>query len=563
MGEQFWIDSEELRAVAPEFDRIGSEAAAILRRLRDIVDATGEPWGADDTGRAFAETYLPDERRALSDLDELTRVLQRSGDDLRTVTATFEKQDLASARQIMEAGPGAPPAPVNRGPYLPATDDIPAHIPLSTGAPATSSPQNSPEPPYRQRPVSPAAHDDEPARPSGHRPDYSSIRPPRTVPADTAIAGTPAVAASRPTTSSSAPTPRMNTDHTGIGLPDRSTTPWSGDDPVGRTTRPGPGNDPTGRTATSRPGNGATPPTTLADPGKPSPWSTPTTDRAPRISAPRSSDIPPRIPARPGVRPRNRSAEPARASSPESVESPAARLAGELAERHNVRAFGFDTPGVPDEVLTELVAAVDDLLPRYPALHLYAIGIGELPDRSVARLEGDTRSPRITLATRAATDPEYLRQAINAEEEAGFLAPGCAERPVYSSIVRELGTALDAAGRFRARADAQRALLAAYLARADPYEKRSLHRTVSGFRHWRSQLCGRSFRDGRFDPAAALSEAFTGIVMAPDRATAPMLALYRLLVSTATGLPAVPGHSRPLTELEQRTARWSAPKRRR
>lgn len=559
MGEQFWINPHELRTIAPELDHIGSEAAAILQRLRDVVNATGEPWGADDTGRAFAATYLPDERQALSDLDELTRALQHSGDDLRTVAATFENQDLASVRRVIEAGPSASPPPANPDAYPRAADGVPADISPAAGVPATTSPQNSPQPPYRQRSVSPAARADAPARPSGHRPDHSSIRPNHALPADTGIVGTPAVAA-RPTTSFPPPTPRPNADHTGIGLPDRATAPRRGGDPTGRMTTPRSGNDPKDRAGTSRPGNGATPTNSPVNPGKPSPWSTSTHVRAPRANAPGLSDAPPRIPARPEVRPQDRSPEPTRARSPETVESPAARLARELAERHHVRAFGFDTPGVPDEVLTELVAAVDDLFPRYPALHLYAIGIGELPDRSHARFEDDTRSPRIILATRAATDPEYLQQAITAEEDAGFLAPGCAERPVYSSIVRELGTALDTAGRSRARAGAQRALLAAYLVHADPPDKRSLHHTVTGFRRWRSQLCGRSFRDGRFDPAAALSEAFTGIVMAPDRATAPTLALYRLLISTVVEPPTATGHSRPLMESEQRTVPWSASK---
>lgn len=45
MGGQFWMDSGELRAIAPEFDRIGNEAEAILQRLHEVVEATGEPWG--------------------------------------------------------------------------------------------------------------------------------------------------------------------------------------------------------------------------------------------------------------------------------------------------------------------------------------------------------------------------------------------------------------------------------------------------------------------------------------------------------------------------------------
>ncbi|WP_040789750.1 hypothetical protein [Nocardia paucivorans] len=556
MGGQFWMDSGELRAIAPEFDRIGNEAEAILQRLHEVVEATGEPWGDDDAGKAFAETYLPDERRALSDLDELTRVLRHRGDDLRAVTAAFEEQDLASARHITEAGSRASAAPLRQDALSLGFGDPSGPVPLPIGAPTTPPPQGSPEPSHRQRSVPPAAHDIssavhdtspmardvEPTPAPGPRPDHAVGRPTHAASADTGTAGTPVVTAGSTTP---LPTSRTNTERIGIGLSDRSVASRPGGNPMGRTVAP-------------RPEKNVTPSTGPGDPGRPLPWSPPLTDRkSPRISTSPASDLPPRVPVRPEARPQNRKVELARSSSPESAESVAARLTRELAERHKVRVFGFDTPGVPDEVLTELVAAVDDLLPRYPALRLDAIGIGELPGRNTAHFQGDTRSPRITLATRAATDPECLRQAIAAEEDAGFLAPGCAERPVYSCIVREFGAALDAAGGFRARAMAQRALLTTYLAQAGSHRKRSLHRTVADFRIWRAQLCGRSFRDGRFDPAAALSEAFTGVVMAPDRVTAPVLALHRLLVSTVAESPTAAGRSRTRTEPARCPVPWA------
>ncbi|MFD8248496.1 hypothetical protein [Nocardia sp. NPDC059691] len=247
-----------------------------------------------------------------------------------------------------------------------------------------------------------------------------------------------------------------------------------------------------------------------------------------------------------------------------SAESVAARLARELADRHGVRAFGFETPGVAVQVLTEIVAAVDDVLPRYPQIVLRAIGIEELASGETTQLEWDSGATpgdsenapdslekrssvaseemltaRIVLAVGAATDPERLQQTVTTADNAGMLAPGCARRPVYSSIVRELGRALDGAGGFRARAAAQRVLVRAYMPQLNPEDKGSLNRTVSGFQEWRSQLSGRSFDRGRFHPAAALAEAFTDVVLNAAEAAPPAQVLHRLLVTTADS-PAPP-----------------------
>lgn len=263
------------------------------------------------------------------------------------------------------------------------------------------------------------------------------------------------------------------------------------------------------------------------------------------------------MPGRPTARPDQKDEKPDRKVNA-SGESVAARLARELAERHGVRAFGFDTPGVAVEVLTEIVAAVDDVLPRYPQIALRAIGIEELTDGGTALLEWDSvtapdaardfdgapdqhlpgaaetlPTARIVLALRAATDPQQLQQTVTAADNAGLLAPGCARRPVYSSIVRELGRALDGAGRFRARGAARRALLTAYLPQLNPEDKTSLNRTVSGFQEWRSRLSGHSFDRGRFQPAAALAEAFTDVVLNATQAAPPAQVLHRLLVTTA------------------------------
>jgi hypothetical protein len=141
------------------------------------------------------------------------------------------------------------------------------------------------------------------------------------------------------------------------------------------------------------------------------------------------------------------------------------------------------------------------------------------------------------LSLRAATDPEHLKTTIAAADTSNLLVPGYAQRPVYSSIVRELGAALDVAGGFGARTTAGRALLTAYLSQEVEHGAGSFGRTVSGFREWRSQLSGNSFRRGQLDTAAALAEAFTEVVLNASRAAPPAQELHGLLVRSARSLP--------------------------
>ncbi|WP_280309698.1 WXG100 family type VII secretion target [Nocardia abscessus] len=532
MGETFSVDPDRLREHAPRFDLIGADVAATVRKLRTALAEEGEPWGNDDAGRAFAESYVPEHERTMADLNSLVEALQQAGTDLRHLAENFENQDRAVGQRIRDAADGLQndptSVPVRDNATLthrlgPSVTDVPTVAQPSAGSPVPTT--GAPAGP--RQPASAAA-------PPADRSPHSSTTPAHT-PGTSDDGSTPG---QRPGQAEGNP---HGDDHRGTeqpGLPGPSLNPARQADAA--LTRPAPGVRPSSpwtkaaaaakqpgaeQVATAKQRGGAAPST---------PWSNPSAARPPRVSAPDAGTpgSPPRMPGRPPARPDQKD-EKQNQKVAGSGESVAARLARELAERHGVRAFGFDLPDVPVEVLTEIVAAVDDVLPRYPQIALRAIGIEERTEGEVALLEWDSAGARIVLAARAATDPAQLEQTVTAAENAGLLASGCAQRPVYSSIVRELGRALDGAGGFRARPAAQRALLTAYLPQLSPEDKGSLNRTVSGFQEWRSQLSGRSFDRGRFDPSAALAEAFTDVVLNAARAAQPAQVLHRLLVTTA------------------------------
>lgn len=542
MGEQFSADISGLRSRVPKFDQIAAEVAAVVDQLRDAVAGADEPWGHDDVGRAFGELFGPEEQQTLSELDSLTEVVHQAGSDLRDLADNVEDLDFASSRQIDEANQENRTGPISLARGTPV-----ASVPAPEDTSMTSDQVSTPAPavwpdarvPAGETPVSTSSDESPLGTQQGH-PDQGGQSGKG---APTSGIETPGGAGhnTTPDNVGGAPTSER-ARHAG--------TPWSSPPPERST----------GKNAAASPSPSA---------GGGTPWSNAAREGGPpRVTAPASSrsDTPPpsqsRPPAQPGKAAKAQS-QPATKRSDEQVESIAARLARELAERHGVRAFGFETAGVPSQVLTAVVTAVDDVLPRYPEIALRAIGIDTLPEGELTRLTWDEalapdegcdkrdatdrtaavaeppanepvgRSARIVLAAHAATDPKELARSISAGDRAGILAPGCAERPVYSAIVRELGNALDSVGGFRARAQAQRALVASHLDRWLPTERTSLGATVAAFKEWRSQLPGRSFHHGRFEPAAALEEAFTAVVLDPVDPPEPARVLHRLLVSAS------------------------------
>jgi hypothetical protein len=59
MTEIMRVDTAGLRGAEPAVRYLSSSAASVLARLTGVLDAAGACWGSDQTGTAFAESYLP------------------------------------------------------------------------------------------------------------------------------------------------------------------------------------------------------------------------------------------------------------------------------------------------------------------------------------------------------------------------------------------------------------------------------------------------------------------------------------------------------------------------
>ncbi|MEV6335268.1 hypothetical protein AB0M12_11195 [Nocardia vinacea] len=199
--------------------------------------------------------------------------------------------------------------------------------------------------------------------------------------------------------------------------------------------------------------------------------------------------------------------------SGDSADSVTPTTAVELAAQHGLDIVGFDGPNVDKYVVREVTAAVDDMLTRYP-IALRGIRITD-PDDSAPAIGGP--SPALPQSDASAIwmvlDGGALATLV---PEAGGTRPRKwlrrrrnADRPVYAAVVREFGCALDVAGDFRARHEAQRRLIT-----------ESLRGTAD-------------LTFNPLDPSLALLDAFTDVALHGDRAGKLAKELHDMLVKMA------------------------------
>ncbi|MEV6138305.1 hypothetical protein AB0L63_20025 [Nocardia sp. NPDC051990] len=197
----------------------------------------------------------------------------------------------------------------------------------------------------------------------------------------------------------------------------------------------------------------------------------------------------------------------------DSADSVTPRTAVELAAQHGLDIVGFDGPSMDTYVVGEITAAVDDMLTRYP-IALRGIRITD-PDDSAPAVRGP--SPALPHSDASAIwmvlDGGALATLVPSAESARprrwLRRRRNADRPVYAAVVREFGCALDVAGDFRARHEAQRRLITESLRGSANLAYNPL------------------------DPSLALLDAFTDVVLHGDRAGKLAKELHDMLVKMA------------------------------
>ncbi|GAA5058351.1 WXG100 family type VII secretion target [Nocardia callitridis] len=90
-------DTNALRATQPRFADVARRVTDMASTLRAALDAEGECWGHDETGKHFASDYVTARDEALQGTDGLATTFGGLADNVRTIADTLEAQDQARA----------------------------------------------------------------------------------------------------------------------------------------------------------------------------------------------------------------------------------------------------------------------------------------------------------------------------------------------------------------------------------------------------------------------------------------------------------------------------------
>ncbi|WP_328404711.1 hypothetical protein [Nocardia sp. NBC_00403] len=530
MNESLRVDADLLRALAPELTALADLAHKELTQLKATLEAEGQCWGDDEPGLTFGESYVPEAEKGLAGYANLVENLHRTSGGVVDAADAFHNhdQDIGNQlRNLQRAGvePGwHTPTPSFDQPIWPNPGSSPSALHLngsasnpglgtSAGNLSGTSDRHSR---YEQPQIQPQHpdYDTSPGRRDGQPIDQ----------APGSIAPRPARDSAPPPARDPAPPPARDSappDAAGArsGRPERTAvagkpleTPWSG---------------PSAATPWQRKVAG-TPGLTIGA-GAPAPRSAPGGVPPGRVFPPQPGTPAPGA-ARPAKRTKaGRSAKTRRPHpipiQPKHVETDQAAMevARALAARHGLRIVGFETAGISERTVHEIAAAVDDILGKYPFLDLGGIEITELGGHAVSDVKWDLAAGWIILDRTAVANPTPS-------------VPGSDEPPMYSTIVNDLGRILEATAGPRTRQRAQASLITEYWRISGPWNRTdTLAHIVAGYRKWRAQLSGHSFSGSRFEPRAALVEAFTEVELRGDKACGPAKVLHQLVVENARG----------------------------
>ncbi len=547
MGQSLYIDPDRLQALITELAAVAESAHQDLAELKSTLAQKGKPWGDDEPGRTVGDTYEPQAKKGLEGYQNLVDNLRGLSKGISEVGHAMHDQDQNSGQQIRNTGPKQPvsvaPDSAWGGTSTPRTsspttdsgsnaDNANPTPAQPSGSTPTASPHPSTDPSVHPQPAATGYNPIGTSISAGPQPIYPdpSAPPvgPNSVqqPAESSAAGNEDTA-SPPVTDDSIPAAPGTTSPAAVAAP-RTGDPAFAEKPAGT---------PWSRTP------GASSPSIPSS----TPWSGARTGARPpgQVFAPPSTGV---GPARPNDPKRDGKARRKKRESTAAehiripVDPAALAAARQLADRHELQIVGFDTSGIGQEMVTQLAAAVDNILGKYPFVNLGGIEITELGDRisqvTPARRD-DGSEPASTgawilLDRTLVANPAQFSEKVYVAIQSGKAVAESEERPMYSTIVGDLGQIMTEQAGQPVQRLAQRSLITEYRRIDGPWDARdTLARIVGGYRRWRDQLGGNSIVDGRLQPHAALVAAFAEVELRGDDACGPARVLYRLLVEGA------------------------------
>ncbi|MFD4431210.1 hypothetical protein [Nocardia sp. NPDC058497] len=98
------VNPDALKATRAEFNTVSAATTAALNALSTVIAAEGECWGADETGKAFAEGYTGDVEPGKQAIAKLATVLSQYGERVETAATKFAEKDTDWAAGLNGTG---------------------------------------------------------------------------------------------------------------------------------------------------------------------------------------------------------------------------------------------------------------------------------------------------------------------------------------------------------------------------------------------------------------------------------------------------------------------------
>ncbi len=94
------IEPDVVRRGGTKIGQAGDGLTRVLDTLKAVLDAEGECWGADETGRAFAGKYVPGKDGTVEALGKVAEALGKIEQNLKQTADDMQNRDQEQAGNI-------------------------------------------------------------------------------------------------------------------------------------------------------------------------------------------------------------------------------------------------------------------------------------------------------------------------------------------------------------------------------------------------------------------------------------------------------------------------------
>ncbi|MBB5914687.1 uncharacterized protein YukE [Nocardia transvalensis] len=91
-----------MRATQPKFATLSDTVRTALADLKRVIDAEGECWGSDETGKSFAQNYTPGVGDGLTGIGALAGAVGKFGDSVTATANLLQQTDQEHAAALKQ-----------------------------------------------------------------------------------------------------------------------------------------------------------------------------------------------------------------------------------------------------------------------------------------------------------------------------------------------------------------------------------------------------------------------------------------------------------------------------